>query len=104
MELENTAVVALAQFNRDAAPDAPRMHHLKESGALEQDAEKIWLLHRDRDKDEKDKGQGITEFDASLYIEKNKEGWTGEIPLTFKAEQMVFREKTRMCLKLTYQM
>jgi replicative DNA helicase len=93
MELENTTVIALAQLTRDASKEPPRMHHLKESGALEQDAEKIWLLHRDRDKEEEEKGQGKTEFDASLFIEKNKEGWTGEIPLTFKAEQMTFIEK-----------
>ncbi len=93
MELENTSVIALAQLTRDASKEPPRMHHLKESGALEQDAEKIWLLHRDRDKEEEDKAQGKTEFDASLFIEKNKEGWTGEINLTFKAEQMTFVEK-----------
>jgi len=93
MELENTAVMALAQLTREAGKEPPRMHHLKESGALEQDAEKIWLLHRDRDKEEQDKAQGIMVFDASLFIEKNKEGWTGEIPLLFEAEQMTFKEK-----------
>lgn len=94
MELENTTVIALAQLTRDAAKEPPRMHHLKESGALEQDAEKIWLLHRDKDKEEEDKKQGLTTFDASLFIEKNKEGWTGEIDLQFKAEQMTFSEKS----------
>lgn len=93
MELENTSVIALAQLTREASKEPPRMYHLKESGALEQDAEKIWLLHRDRDKEEEQKGQGITTFDASLFIEKNKEGWTGEIDLLFEAEQMTFREK-----------
>lgn len=93
MELENTSVIALAQLTRDASKEPPRMHHLKESGALEQDAEKIWLLHRDKDKEEEDKAQGITAFDASLFIEKNKEGWTGAIDLQFQAEQMTFREK-----------
>ena len=93
MELENTSVIALAQLTRDAAKEPPRMHHLKESGALEQDAEKIWLLHRDKDEEEKLKGQGITTFDASLFVEKNKEGWTGEISLEFQAEQMTFKEK-----------
>jgi replicative DNA helicase len=89
MELENTTVIALAQLTRDAGKEPPRMHHLKESGALEQDADKIWLLHRDRDKEETQGG----EFDASLFIEKNKEGWTGSIDLTFEAEQMTFKEK-----------
>lgn len=93
MELENTAVIALAQLTRDAAKEPPRMHHLKESGALEQDADKIWMLHRDKEKEEKYKQEGKTEFEASFIIEKNKEGWTGEIDLLFKAEQMTFSEK-----------
>jgi replicative DNA helicase len=94
MELENTSVIALAQLTREAAKESPRMHHLKESGALEQDADKIWLLHRDRDNEEKEKMQGKTTFDASLFIEKNKEGWTGEIDMEFHAEQMTFKEKS----------
>ncbi len=93
MELENTAVIVLAQLTRDASKEPPRMHHLKESGALEQDAEKIWLLHRDRDKEEEDKAQGLKVFDAKMFIEKNKEGWTGEIDLLFDAESMSFKEK-----------
>jgi replicative DNA helicase len=93
MELENTSVIALAQLNRDASKEAPRMHHLKESGALEQDADKVWLLHRDKEKQEEERMQGKTIFDASLVIEKNKEGWTGEIDLEFNAEQMTFAEK-----------
>jgi replicative DNA helicase len=52
------------------------------------------LFHRNRENEEQDKAQGKTEFDASLFIEKNKEGWTGEIDLIFKAEQMTFVEKS----------
>jgi replicative DNA helicase len=72
------------------------MHHLKESGALEQDADKIWLIHRDRDKEEEDKAQGIKIFDAKVLVEKNKEGWTGEIDFLFDAESMSFKEKGAM--------
>lgn len=93
MELENTSVIALAQLTRDASKEPPRMHHLKESGALEQDAEKIWLLHRDRDQEEEEKAKGVTTFDAKMFIEKNKEGWTGAIDLEFQAETMSFKEK-----------
>lgn len=94
MELENTSIIALAQLTRDAAKEPPRMHHLKESGSLEQDADKVWLLHRNRDREEELKKEGVGVFDASLFIEKNKEGWTGEVALEFHAEQMVFKEKS----------
>lgn len=40
------AVVALAQLNRTAADSKPSVHQLRGSGALEQDADAIVLLHR----------------------------------------------------------
>jgi hypothetical protein len=33
-------------------------------------------------------------FEASLLVEKNKEGWTGGIDLLFDAEKMTFKEKS----------
>lgn len=49
MALENNCcVLVLSQLNRDSAKDEsePQMHHLRESGDIEQDADKIILLHR----------------------------------------------------------
>lgn len=49
MALENNCVVlVLSQLNRDSAKDEsePQIHHLRESGDIEQDADKIVLLHR----------------------------------------------------------
>lgn len=42
-------VVALAQVNREAArseTQRPQLHQLRESGAIEADADAVWLLHR----------------------------------------------------------
>ncbi|MBC7367323.1 MAG: AAA family ATPase [Undibacterium sp.] len=49
MALENNCVVlVISQLNRDSAKDEsePQIHHLRESGDIEQDADKIVLLHR----------------------------------------------------------
>ena len=71
-------VVALAQFNRNAAHASPSTADLKESGQLEQDADAILLLSADKE-----------EYQAILA--KNKEGRVGEVPLTFdKARQRFF--------------
>lgn len=44
-----TPVVAIAQFNREAVKDGqiPKMHHLRDSGSLEQDADRIIILHQE---------------------------------------------------------
>jgi replicative DNA helicase len=45
-------VIALAQLNRAAlGADAPDLHHLRESGSLEQDANIVLMLHRPDDTD-----------------------------------------------------
>lgn len=50
-ELRRPIIVG-AQLNRQAADDMPSLHHLRESGAVEQDADVVLLL---RQKDPKDK-------------------------------------------------
>lgn len=50
----NCHVMGLAQIHRDAerqkgVEKMPKLHHLRESGALEQDADAIGILHRQRD-------------------------------------------------------
>jgi replicative DNA helicase len=45
-------VIALAQLNRAAlGADAPDLHHLRESGAVEQDANIVVMLHRPHEDD-----------------------------------------------------
>ena len=44
-------VLALAQLNRAVEKEnrEPRLSDLRESGSLEQDADRVWLLHQDED-------------------------------------------------------
>jgi replicative DNA helicase len=69
-------VVALAQVNREAAKsgERPTMAQLRESGAIEADADEVILLHRD-DKE----SPGEIEFN----IEKNRHGRTGKVTLAW---------------------
>jgi replicative DNA helicase len=62
-------VVALAQLNRESGgAERPKMHHLRESGSIEADADEIILLYRS---DEPDMF-GQVEF----IVEKNRHGST----------------------------
>lgn len=70
-------VVALAQVGRRANETGrPAMHHLRESGAIEADADEILLLHRD-DEDEELYGQ------IEVIFAKNRHGSTGTVRLAW---------------------
>ena len=79
----NIPVVALAQLNRQ--PEGreghrPRMSDLRESGALEQDADVVLLLHREEYyKPQDDSSKGL----AEIIIAKQRNGPTGLVKLHF---------------------
>jgi replicative DNA helicase len=80
-------VIVLAQLNREMERDKnrkPRMSDLRESGAIEQDADLIGLLYKPNAGDDDDGPS--TEQDAvpvNLLIAKQRNGPTGDVYLTF---------------------
>lgn len=100
-ELE-VPVVVLAQLNRGPenrtgnSLGVPRMSDLRESGAIEQDADMIGLLYRlayyseNKEKNEGQPEDRSNEGKAFLDLAKNRNGPTGRVPLTFIPELMRF--------------
>ena len=66
------------------------MSDLRESGAIEQDADMIGLLYRSAYYAEDDEEREVVGTDANLSLAKNRNGPTGDVPLTFQAELMRF--------------
>lgn len=94
-------IIVLAQLNRGPenrtgkSKGVPQMSDLRESGAIEQDADMIGLLYRaayyaDDEADRQKSGDR-----ANLYLAKNRNGATGDIPLSFAAEIMRFTPRDR---------
>ncbi|MEM4248004.1 MAG: replicative DNA helicase [Candidatus Nanoarchaeia archaeon] len=92
-------ILVLAQLNRAAEQHRdgiPRLSNLRESGAIEQDADIVAFLHRDteahRSASEEDKNKGL---DAMLIIAKNRNGETGYEDLLFFPKTMTFKSKVK---------
>jgi replicative DNA helicase len=74
-------VIALAQLNRESEKRddrKPRLSDLRESGAIEQDADIVLLLHRPEYYDPNDRPG-----EADLIVAKNRNGATGTVKLVF---------------------
>lgn len=76
-------VVVLSQLNRQAEDEAPKLNNLRESGAIEQDADIVALLHRNRSEQFEQKENAANGFKAELIVAKNRSGRTCRQHLTF---------------------
>lgn len=98
-ELE-VPIVALAQLNRQVegrSSNRPRMSDLRESGAIEQDADVIMLLHREEyysDKKGEGGGDPSVKGVAEVIIDKQRNGPTGVVELHFTAQYARFDNAT----------
>lgn len=89
-------VIALAQLNRGVEQredKRPRLSDLRESGAIEQDADIVMFLHRPDAYDPEDRPG-----EADLIIAKNRHGPIGTAPLTWRKEMLTFGDRSPMSL------
>lgn len=89
-------VLCLAQLNRqvEATKDArPKLSQLRESGAIEQDADVVMFIHREdyglsSDEVEKKDCRGK----STLIVAKQRSGPTGDVTLTWNGDTGIFDE------------
>jgi replicative DNA helicase len=84
-------IICVSQLNRapDARPDKrPMLSDLRESGAIEQDADLVLFLWRDKERATED--QDTDGEVINLKLAKHRNGPTGEIQLYFKKRQTRF--------------
>lgn len=99
----NIPIIVLAQLNRGpesrtgSSHGKPKMSDLRESGSIEQDADMVGLLYREAyyvDADDKEKAEEVG-GKSTLVLAKNRNGETGDIPLTFLPEFTRFEARAR---------
>ena len=89
-ELE-VPVIAISQLNRgpeQRTDKRPQMSDLRESGSIEQDADVVILLHRDRSDPERD-------GEADVIVAKHRNGPTRDIVLAFQGHYSRFNNMAK---------
>lgn len=89
---ENIVIVALAQLNRQASgrqDKRPKITDLRDSGQIEQDGDKIILLHSDDYDDE----VVPDTVNLDMILAKNREGNTGTITVDYDRPIQKIRER-----------
>jgi replicative DNA helicase len=87
----NVPILALSQLSRGVesrSDKKPILSDLRESGALEQDADVVIFIYRDEMYNENTERKSI----ADIMIAKHRNGPTGSVALYFKKELAQFRE------------
>ena len=92
----NVPVIAMAQLNRgpeDRSNNRPRMSDLRESGAIEQDADVIMLLHRESYYKVGEDPSANDDTGAELIIAKQRNGPVDTIKLVFDRRTTRFKPR-----------
>jgi replicative DNA helicase len=93
-------ILVVAQLNRQTEQQKggrPKLSNLRESGAIEQDADVVMFLHRDTDKQKTATiEEELNGFEAELIIEKNRNGEPGYVPLLFFPRITQFTQARRI--------
>ena len=80
----NIPVVALSQLRREAEKEKPSLADIRESGSIEQDADMVMFINRDRELEKTSEEQAAEEGQkVQLMLAKNRNGPVGTIALTF---------------------
>lgn len=81
-------IILLSQLSReiDKRPEStPKLSDLRESGAIEQDADIVAFIHR----------KALGSQDTEIIVEKNRNGKTGTVLLNWRGEYFRFEDEGR---------
>jgi replicative DNA helicase len=77
-------VVAMSQLRREAEKEKPNLSDIRESGSIEQDADMVIFINRDRELEKTTEEQSADEGQAvQIILAKNRNGPVGTINLTY---------------------
>lgn len=85
----NIVVLALSQLSRNAAGmSRPKLSDLRDSGAIEQDADIVMFVHRDEVDNPSTHLRGV----ADVFIAKNRQGMISDVMLAYEGMYTTFTD------------
>ncbi len=89
-------ILCLSQLNRqaeDSRDHMPKLSHLRESGAIEQDADVVMFVHRESYFKKNREDEDVNDRDALIIIEKQRNGPTGKVEVNWEREFTRFSDR-----------
>jgi replicative DNA helicase len=82
-------IVALSQVTRDSEGKRPNLANIRESGSIEQDADVVMFLHRERGTEREDQ-QSMNTIETELVVAKQRNGPVGTVKIAFLPQYTKF--------------
>ncbi|HEX5102773.1 MAG TPA: DnaB-like helicase C-terminal domain-containing protein [Pirellulaceae bacterium] len=87
-------IIALVQLNREGEKEEPRLSHLRDSGAIEQDADSVLFIHHPPSAKQFSGGEGVYAVGVHLIIAKHRHGERGRVSLLWHPRETRFSSPT----------
>ena len=93
-----TPILCLSQLNRqaeDSRDHRPKLSHLRESGAIEQDADVVMFVHRESYFQKGQPEEEVNQNEALIIVEKQRNGPTGDVELNWERDFTRFSNRAQ---------
>ncbi len=88
-------VVTLSQVRRESEGKRPTLADLRESGSIEQDADVVIFLHREKGVDREPGSPGMNNIETEVILAKQRNGPVGTIKIAFIPKYTKFEQLSR---------
>lgn len=87
-------IVTLSQVSRDSEGKEPSLSNIRESGAIEQDADMVMFIHRDRNTENDPENQPLIQ-ETKLILAKQRNGPIGTVKIGYHSQYTLFADMDR---------
>jgi replicative DNA helicase len=88
-------IISLSQVGRQSEGKAPSLADLRESGSIEQDADVVLFLHRERNENRESNERHVSNVETDLIVAKQRNGPVGTVKLAFLPQYTKFEAFSR---------